>query len=302
MPIGELKLCMGKKTHCFEINVSQTNFFIFLFCRDTDSVMVRMNNPPPVPDGPEEYKMRMIKSQWKCFDEMAATASALFPKPNEVENEYMALNKTFTTKKKQYMALCIEKPEDTPHFEASGFAYTKRDCPQFITDSCEDVAKKITHAVDNEQVKQAIRDHAKKLVSGSVPMKELSLTCELHDRSEYKAENLIQLKIADKIEQRTGRAVVPGSRIRYVVVANTKSKKVYAKGEDYQYALDHNIKLDYEHYIKQYQSCMEQITSQNSAINVPELIKEAKGTAKRKAKGCRSIFDMMKKNKKHKSS
>ena len=195
------------------------------------------------------------------------------------------------------MGLMITYPTAEPEFGASGFAYTKRDSTPYVKKSCTTVAHMITYDEDPTKIQTQIKQSANELLNADYS--DLSLTCEMNNLDEYKHENYIQVQVAKKQEQRTKRKTIPGSRLKYVVVAN-KSKKHYDHGEEYEYAKNKKVKLDYEYYLKQFTSNMKQITSQNPHIDVDKAVKDAHSKAKRKAAGVKSIMSFITKKQKKK--
>lgn len=289
------------ENHHFQAGVGQ------IIVHNTDSVMIRLRNPPPVPEGEGTYEERKLKHMFALFDTIGEESSKLFPSPNEVENEYLAWRKIFTNMKKQYMGFVIEFVGQKPKFSASGFTFLTRAQCRFVRNACREIAELcITYGTTEDQIIERIHYYAEQLRDERVPYKLLALTSEMKELHEYSKDNYIQFRVAKKVEERTNRPTKGGSRLKYIV-AKMNGRKLYESGEEFTYAVKHNVKPDYQYYIEQFKTTLNQFLiyipgfengNYGKRTRLDCILSETVGAIKRKSNGTRSIMSLFGKNSK----
>jgi hypothetical protein len=205
---------------------------------DTDSVMFQIPHVPLSSD-PIELKQAFITQ----YERMAQQASQMYDLPHKFEFENLALNMDITPNKKVYIYEKVERATDHDRIKISGHGFEKRDRCEWVKTVCRQCIYLLRQQQDPLPY---LHDQLLQLSHGRIDHSRLVVTCSVKAASEYKEENLLQLKLAQKIATRTG--VYPqGRRLSYVVLAGSQLKS--DRGE----TLDHvgTQTLDYNHYVEQ---------------------------------------------------
>jgi DNA polymerase delta subunit 1 len=172
--------------------------------------------------------------------------------PNELELEKVYCP-YFLYSKKRYAARKWTLESDgtlESSVDVKGLQLVRRDTCPFVRSICKKVLDSILESPDPRPVITMVRCARDLLLSGEVPMEELTLTRSLAD--EYKSQNLAHVKVRDKIRERTpGSEPKSGDRIPFVLlVTDKKQKAAYEKAEDPEWVREHGLVLDYQHYFK----------------------------------------------------
>ena len=220
----------------------KTKFGAFVVYGDTDSVMVQF----PCPDHLTE-KNEIFDYFYSVAVECCKHCSTLFPSPNKLESEGMKWP-FLLHKKKNYT--CLQYDEDdwrkgSKHI-IKGRPWKKRDkCPWV-----RNIGKQLDtyiHNSENDKIIPFLEQSLSNLVNEKVPIKDLSISCLMKRPEEYKSDNLIQKITAEKIADRSGKPVDPGSRLSYVVIQGNQPHAEL--GEDPLFVTQNNIPLDLIYYL-----------------------------------------------------
>lgn len=217
---------------------------------DTDSIMIQI---PELPGLTAENRMQ---AYWDKSRQISTELSHLFPDPNDMELENLSLQ-FLLIKKKMYAYLKVGGPQDKGVIKISGLPIVKRDCPKFI----QDIGLRIVHFIIHDKTGDIVpfmESRLSSLARGKVPLEELSVSCSIKQASEYAGgedANLIQLKLASKIEQRSGIRPVPGSRITYVIVKKHGAPHCEC-GETLEFAQEHGVQVDIDYYLRTLESSL----------------------------------------------
>lgn len=208
---------------------------------DTDSVMVKFNL-----DGAKGADA--IKKSFELGIEAADRISDTFKKPIELEFEKV-YHPYLLFSKKRYAGLMYTKPEAPDYIDAKGIQLVRRDNTPFVKGVSQTVLDMIMYKQDIFGAMEHVKEKAKVLLSGSVPISELVVSKSMKDN--YKNRNQPHLVVSEKIKQREpGSEPKSGDRVPYVFIETGNSKhKQFEKAEDPGYAKEHNLKLDVEYYL-----------------------------------------------------
>ena len=232
---------------------------------DTDSVFVQIPfayvklAPAPENETESEKRIRWNMAYWDTFAKLAEGMGRLFKSPNVMELECILLPLLLTDVKKTYIGKEWISPTVMKKLKVTGINYVKRDKCDWVRHVCVPIVDMIMN-LKYDKILEFLRSQLDRLVDRKIPTQDLAVSCSLKHKAEYKngGDNMIQLKIADKIEQRTGSRPEPYSRISYVVVEGPE-KKVYSRGETVDYVDKHSIPIDRMHYLDQIRPVLEKV-------------------------------------------
>lgn len=243
-----------------------------LIVHNTDSVMIQVP-AVPVEDGPPEtLEKRYVQAYWDRFDQVASEMSKLFPSPHDMELECMDWPFLLTDRKKNYAYQMWENPREPKKVKISGLPFIKRDRCNWVRTICTRAVKMIIGGRADE-LEPFMRTELDRLSQNKISLEDLAVSCSLKDRSDYKgdSDNLIQLQIANKIENRTGARPEAGSRITYLVTRGKGQK--YHRGETIDYVRANKVPLDLHHYLNQIHPIMSLIFMHHQhVIDVERLV------------------------------
>lgn len=213
---------------------------------DTDSIMVQFPIPKHI-----KHENDKVQYLYNTGIEVGKTCTAFFPPPNELEPEtlkdpfLLLRRKMYGTKERSF-----DNWNGPCKNNAKGLTHLKRDrCPwvRFIGTNVLNMLLDDKH----DQIIPFIKNECHKLVNRQLDINSFIQTSIIHADDKYTSVTLIQVQTAQKIAERTGKTLEPGSRISYVIVVG--EEKLYQRGEDPQYVVQHKntCKLDLKHYLKQ---------------------------------------------------
>jgi hypothetical protein len=216
-----------------------------LIVKNTDSVMVQFDVGNLKGDA-------AIRRSWELGEQASQRVQKILRSPNELELEKVYCP-YFLYSKKRYAAKKWTLESDgslESSVDVKGLQLVRRDICPFVRGVCKQVLDCILESQDPLPVIQFVRQAKEKLLSGEIPLSELTLTRNL--AAEYKSQNLAHVKVRDKIREREpGSEPKSGDRIPFVLVKTDKKEKAaYQKAEDPSWVVDHGLELDYEYYFK----------------------------------------------------
>jgi DNA polymerase elongation subunit (family B) len=159
--------------------------------------------------------------------------------------------------KKRYVGMLYETNPNKGKLKFMGLSIKRRDSCDYLKDVYGQILNILMDTKNTDTIRTAI-DYLdislKQLVDGQVSMDKLAITKAL--RSDYKNPLTIGHKVlADRIGKRDpGNKPKPGDRMKFVFIVNNEegSKKKLLMGdkiETPEYILEHNLQVDYTHYI-----------------------------------------------------
>lgn len=251
---------------------------------DTDSVMIQVPDVEPTQEDIDKYGFTVanMKAFWAVYEKIGEELTHLFNAPHLMELENTDWPFLLYHLKKNYGYTCwkswLQPKKDT----TSGFGFLKRDRCHWVRETCRLAFGMMLAGNQDTELESHVRKCLRQLSSNQVDLKDLTVSCSLKDRSEYKNknDNLVQLRIADKIERRTGARPPSGSRVRYLIVKG--SGQNYERAETVSYVRKNRLQVDLEHYLDQCESILKLICSHHKhAINVAKCIAECRRDIKR---------------------
>lgn len=251
---------------------------------DTDSVMLSFD----LPETAEGFQ-----SAFRMGHEVADWISAQFPPAIILEFEKL-INPGMYMKKKRYLGMAYEYPEDNGKILAKGVATVRRDFALFIRDLYNDIIHLVFRVKDVSKSIEVLRAGLEKLVEGRVPYEKLVLSRQL--AGSYKNNNQMQKIVADRMEKRNpGFGPKSGDRVQFVMVelkhGHSKAPN-YMKVEDAVFAKEHKVPLDLEYYVKSLKPNMDAFYECfGPAIKqqVARIFLKASGTCNRKRNRTRDV-------------
>jgi DNA polymerase delta subunit 1 len=212
---------------------------------DTDSVMVQF-------DVGNLKGEDAIRRAWDLGEQASKKVQEILRDPNELELEKVYCPYFLYSKKRYAARKWTLEPDGSleSSVDVKGLQLVRRDTCPFVRNICKKVLDSILDSPDPLPVIQMVRDARDVLLSGDVPIEELTLTRSL--AAEYKSQNLAHVKVRDKIRERTpGSEPKSGDRIPFVLlVTDKKQKAAYEKAEDPEWVKEHGLSLDYQYYFK----------------------------------------------------
>jgi len=152
--------------------------------------------------------------------------------------------------KKRYLGNKYMKPNGAPDIDVKGVEMVRRDCSDFVANTCTMVLDCILIKCSIEHAVKTLQGRLMDLVSGIIPFSELVLSKSLNT-SKAANETLAQVVVTEKIRKRNpGSEPKSGDRVYYVITDTGNHKApLYTKVEHSEYAEQHKIPLDYQWYI-----------------------------------------------------
>ncbi len=216
---------------------------------DTDSVMASFG-ASVVKYGLQKKGETMEEAVWRIAIYACACATRLFPEPNEVECEdaYMQMllfrqvdandpNKLNSGGiKKRYICYKSSAPLKPPSLKIQGYGEKRRDQPPITRELARAVIDTIwpmprescdppnIEALETEIV-PILHDYVCRIVRGDFTQADLTVTCKVKAKCEYKLANNVAVRMIEDHEKFDGYPPVPGSRIPFVYTIDPKGKK-----------------------------------------------------------------------------
>ena len=205
---------------------------------DTDSVMLK-------------FHRKMDRNECMARgEELGPWATKLFPPPMKLEMEKV-YDRFMILGKKRYAGLMYvlndKKDVVFEKLDAKGVETVRRGISAYGKKAYAEVLNVLMYDDDLSGLLDIVDRTMRPLLEQSVPIRELVMTKELGD--DYKTNNVIQLRVSQKIADRDEQEEVPiiGDRVEYVVI-ETDDKLVTERGEDPEYVERKGLKLDWKYY------------------------------------------------------
>lgn len=207
---------------------------------DTDSVMVK-------------FGVDTVEEAMPLAEDAARRVSEIFPNPIQLEFEkvycpYLLMNK------KRYAGLLWTKPEKYDKLDSKGLETVRRDNCLLVRRMVESVLRKILIDRDVAGAITYTKSVISDLLQNKVDISLLVITKGLKktvDQDDYKVKQA-HTELAERMRKRDpGSAPALGERIAYVIIDKGKATPLYEKAEDPVYALENNVPIDCDYYMKQ---------------------------------------------------
>eukprot|EP00854_Cymbomonas_tetramitiformis_P001122 gene1122-1678_t len=140
------------------------------------------------------------------------------------------------------------KPEKHDYIDVKGLELVRRDNPDFVKDVSKEVLDILMFDSDVEKAKRYVKQFAKDLLNGKVPMHKTTVSKSLRD--DYKNQNHPHIYVAKKIAERNpGSEPKSGDRVPYIFLEKASKGLLCEKAEDPKYAEENNLKIDTLYYL-----------------------------------------------------
>lgn len=228
-----------------------------------------------------------LAALYATFAQLVTEIAALFRRPHVMELENMAAPFLLYEQKKFYAyQVLINAAKDgikivPTKIKISGLPFVKRDRCKWLRDVGQKCVALMIGAKP-EQIVPFLENQMALLANNQVPLADLAVSCSLKDKNAYKkdSDNLVQLQLAAKIQKRTGVRPPAGSRLTFVLLKG--AGPVNGRGELVDYARDHNLQVDLEHYLNQLQQIMLLIfLHHRDVVNVEQLCRACSANIQR---------------------
>ncbi|CAL8467309.1 g6846 [Coccomyxa elongata] len=203
---------------------------------DTDSVMVH-------------FRVKDIGRAMELGREAAEFVSKTFVKPIKLEFEkvykpYLLINK------KRYAGLLYTNPDKYDKMDTKGIETVRRDNCQLVRTVVSTCLEMILINEDEEGAKAYVRQTISDLLMNRLDLSLLVITKALSRADTAYAAKQGHVELAKKMRKRDpATAPTVGDRVAYVHIKAAKGVKAYDKAEDPIYALEHNLPIDFQHYL-----------------------------------------------------
>ncbi|GLE05294.1 hypothetical protein PINS_up014307 [Pythium insidiosum] len=207
---------------------------------DTDSVMVK-------------FGVDTVEEAMPLAEDAARRVSDIFPNPIKLEFEkvyfpYLLMNK------KRYAGLLWTRPEKYDKLDSKGLETVRRDNCLLVRRMVESVLRKILIERNVSGAIEYTKHIISELLQNRIDISLLVITKGLKktvDQDDYKVKQA-HTELAERMRKRdSGSAPALGERIAYVIVDKGKAAPLYEKAEDPVYALENNVPIDCDYYLKQ---------------------------------------------------
>ncbi|KAF1328474.1 DNA polymerase delta catalytic subunit, partial [Globisporangium splendens] len=207
---------------------------------DTDSVMVK-------------FGVDTVEEAMPLAEDAARRVSEIFPNPIQLEFEkvyfpYLLMNK------KRYAGLLWTKPEKYDKLDSKGLETVRRDNCLLVRRMVESVLRKILIDRDVPGAISYTKHIISDLLQNKIDISLLVITKGLKktvDQDDYKVKQA-HTELAERMRKRDpGSAPALGERIAYVIIDKGKATPLYEKAEDPVFALENNVPIDCDYYLKQ---------------------------------------------------
>ena len=203
---------------------------------DTDSVMVKVD------------KMS-LEDVFQLGSQAAAFITSHFTKPIELEFENVYW-KFLLLKKKMYAGLSYTSVNAEPKLTTKGIKVQRRDNPEFLGHLLKSVLNAVFHDEKGfDYALQLIKTVVQRIKLQQMDYDDFVISKELKKYPKDCKNLQPQTYVLKKISQRDpGAAPKLGSRILFVFIKDT-SKTLSERAEDFKYAKENNLPLDWDYYL-----------------------------------------------------
>ncbi len=169
--------------------------------------------------------------------------------PVELNHENMATQVWMDRKKKFYCYNFWEEgnPSKIAKIKVTGMSSKKREYAPFVRQLLKGVTELLLTGRENE-VETFIKDNLSKLISGKVPLRELTISKGYKNKNAYKHYRQIHLQVVLKLEQRTRWPVKEKSRVYLVIIKG--NDQLYLRSETPEFAEERGLSLDISYYLE----------------------------------------------------
>ena len=215
---------------------------------DTDSVFFTLNLEDPV-TGVKIRGQRALEMTIEIGQDVGEFCSKFLKAPQCLTYE-KTLMPFILLSKKRYVGMLYEEDPKKGYLKYMGLSLKRRDSCDYLKDTYGGILNILMRENDIQKAIEFLNQSLDNLINGTVPMEKLTITKAL--RSDYK--NPMQIGhwvLAERIGKRDpGNRPKPGDRMKFVFIVNNNKKALMGdKIETTDYILDHNVPIDYTHYI-----------------------------------------------------
>lgn len=264
LPALRISVCsIGQWMNIFTGEFFKKHYQMGIVYGDTDSVMVQTRIKICEDDDPEK-----LKKYWKFYEDCAKEVSKSFPAPNSLTMESIKSPFLLNPEKKTYAAItCISLVPLKFKTDIKGFSFSKRDRCIWVRNTGSFVIDLILSGRINE-IEPYLKQQLQVFIDKKVKKEDLLISCSVSDDYKNEDSKLIQKEVRKKIESQTGKKLVDGSRLSYIVVHG--KEPFYLRGEP----ISTTKKLDYKYYLeKQFYPPIKCVLTCITSVNLDKIMK-----------------------------
>lgn len=212
---------------------------------DTDSVMVKFGDVNGI-------TRQDIARAMELGLEAAKMVSATFLDPISLEFEKVFAPYLLMAKKR-YAGVLYTNPDKPDKIDAKGVESMRRDNCPLVRYTVEGILRRLLKDNDKDAAFEYAAGKIKALKDGRIDLAQLVVSKSLSRREDEYAnpKAMGHVVLAQTLRKRDpGSAPKVGDRVPYVLLRAPKKAKGYERVEDPAYALEHNLPVDYEHYLE----------------------------------------------------
>ena len=205
---------------------------------DTDSIMVQFGVG--------------IKESWELGERASKEISQLFAAPNKLELEKVYCPFVLYSKKR-YAAKLWKMGKDgemkcDDDLDVKGLQTVRRDSCPFARRILTSLLEATMESSDPTNAIKIARQAKEDLLAGKVANEELVIT-KSYRGDDYKVK-MPHVTVVEKMKKRNpGSEPQVGSRVAFIIIKNNE-KNMADKAEDPVWALENNVKIDYQYYFE----------------------------------------------------
>eukprot|EP01134_Creolimax_fragrantissima_P003471 CFRG3471T1 len=204
---------------------------------DTDSVMIK-------------FGTETLAEAMEMGKEAAGFVSEKFVNPIKLEFEKVYFPYLLISKKR-YAGLYWTRPDKYDKMDCKGIETVRRDNCHLVKNLVDRCLKFLLIERDLEGAKQHVKDTISLLLQNKIDISQLVISKALAKSAEHYAGKQAHVELAARMRKRdAGSAPNLGDRVPYVIIKGAKKAAAYEKAEDPMYVLEHNIPIDYQHYVE----------------------------------------------------
>jgi DNA polymerase elongation subunit (family B) len=213
---------------------------------DTDSVFFKFNLTTL--EGEKIIGKKALDITIELAKEAGHLASMFLKPPHDLEYEKTFLPLVLLSKKR-YVGMLYENDSDHCKRKSMGIVLKRRDNAPIVKDIYGGIIDILMKEHDIQKSIDFVKDSLHQLVSGKINIDKLIITKSL--KSSYKNPLQVAHKVlAERIGTRDpGNKPRAGERIRFVYIKGDKKKLQGERIETPEFIKDHQLALDYNHYI-----------------------------------------------------
>jgi len=200
-------------------------------------------------EGNEDSRHQLeLAVMYRVSEKLAHDITKFFPHPVELEMENMAIDVFMDEKKKSYTYSVVGRDGTVAKMKITGMACRRRDWTHWTRGMLMHVQDNLIRHYRFSEISPYLQGELLGLVQGRVPLDDLVVTRGYKRAEDYKSTDLIQFRLAKKMEKRVRFEMTPNTRVDFVVTKGTEPQ--FMRGETPEIVKAYRLPIDTEYYLK----------------------------------------------------